>query len=695
MKKTKKVISYIMLLVPFSLPAGCSPVSTAGVQGAADQKKTQADNEAEQLRLIVERYFEQQEQRTSPQAAPAVQPQQQAQAAAPQKIAAVAQDEANDAEPEPTLVGSEEDLKEELDELKKTGDWKAEGMDGSQVQCQLPSKTAVVDSPNRPEVPLVDAPLPQPAETLGAAKGKMARSGASCFPVVLNRQVQFYLNLFQGKQRKNFTHWLERSSLYMPLISSELEKAKLPQELAYLAMIESGFNPVAYSPSQAGGLWQFIPSTARNFGLRVDDSVDERRDPEKSTKAAVNYLQALYKQFGDWHLSVAAYNAGEGALDRGLKRHKVRNFWDLAQEDYLRLETKRYVPQLIAAVLIARNPEQYGFSGIRQLRPVPYEFVRVPAGTELKTVAASAAMGVEQLRSLNRDLLKDEVPSGKKGGWLLKVPTGRSALVAANLPKAVQVAASGSDYTSHKVAKNETLQQISKKYGISMTALLKVNNVRAAGLKAGQTLRIPLASGSSEQLALVKSSEQPVLAAAEVQAPAAEEKVSHKLKKGETLSEVAEKYEVSLTALMQWNGISKAAKVKAGQELVVHSQQKQETAQATAETALKQEAAALPTADIVELTAVNIKQKPSAAETWQHVPEKKKAEAVTVLSAGSKKVKAGGKDAAVSYYKVRNGDSLWSISKKLQISAKEIKNWNSLGEKEALRPGITLVIKNG
>ena len=693
MKKTKKVISYIMLLVPFSLPAGCSPVSTAGVQGAADQKKTQADNEAEQLRLIVERYFEHQEQGT--QAAPpqlAVQPQQQAQAAAPQKTAA-AQD---DAEPEPALVGSEEDLKEELDELKKTGDWKAEGMDGSKIQCQLPSsKTAVVDSPDRPAVPLVDAPLPQPAETLGTVKGKMEGNGASCFPTVLNRQVQFYLNLFQGKQRKNFTHWLERSSLYMPLISSELEKAKLPQELAYLAMIESGFNPVAYSPSQAGGLWQFIPSTARNFGLRVDDSVDERRDPEKSTKAAVNYLQALYKQFGDWHLSVAAYNAGEGALDRGLKRHNVRNFWDLAQEDYLRLETKRYVPQLIAAVLIARDPEQYGFSEIRGLQPVPYELVRVPSGTELKTVAASAAIGVEQLRSLNKDLLKDEVPSGKKGGWLLKVPAGRSALVAANLPKAVQVAAaSGSDYTSHKVAKNETLQQISKKYGISMTALLKVNNVRAAALKAGQTLRIPVASGSSEQLALVKRSEQPALAAAEVQAPA--EKVAHKLKKGETLSEVAEKYDVSLTALMQWNGISKAANVKAGQELVVHSQQKQETAQAAAETALQQEAATLPTADIVELTAINIKQKPSAAETWQHpVPEKKQAEAVTVLSAGSKKVKAGGKEAAVSYYKVRSGDSLWSISKKLQISAKEIKSWNSLGEKEALRPGLTLMIKNG
>jgi membrane-bound lytic murein transglycosylase D len=687
MKKTKKVISYIMLLVPLALPAGCSPVSTAGVQGA-DQKKGQTDD-AEQLRLIVERYFEQQERQAAA-PAPADTAARQLQAATPQQNETTAQE--TEEQPEPALVESESELKEELEDLKKTGDWKAENVDGSPpVQCQLPPvKTAIIEGPDRPSVPLLDSPLPQPAEAAavlgeGAVKTKGARSGVGCFPMVVNRQVQFYVNLFQTKQRKNFSRWMERSSLYMPFITAELEKAGLPLELTYLAMIESGFNPSAYSPSQAAGLWQFIPGTGRTFGLRVDNTVDERRDPEKSTKAAITYLKALHRQFGDWHLAVAAYNAGEGAVERGLKKHKVKNFWDLAQQDYLRLETKRYVPQMIAAALIASNPDQYGFSNIRRLRPVQHELVRVPSGTNLKTVAASASVSVEQLRSLNNDLLQDQVPTGGKGGWLLKVPAGRSALVAANLPKAVQVASarpasSSSGYAGYKVAKNETLQQISKKYGISMTALLKVNSLRSSKLKAGQMLRVPASSGT-EQVALVKNS---LPAGQQLAAVDTAEKTTYKLKKGETLSEVAGKYGVPLATLMKWNKISKAGKIKAGQELTVQPAQEAVLHVASAEPVEE----SVSSADIVELTAGNSKQKVSGTEA---TPLKK---AVVELS-GSKKHKVGKrKDDAVSYYKVRNGDSLWSISKKLQVSAKEIKDWNSLNG-SALQPGLTLMIKNG
>ncbi|WP_417909633.1 LysM peptidoglycan-binding domain-containing protein [Candidatus Electronema sp. PJ] len=692
MKKTKKVISYIMLLVPLALPAGCSPVSTASVQGA-DQKKMQADDEAEQLRLIVERYFAQQEQQQKAAQPAAVQ---QLQAVTPQQPAQAATQESGSDEPGPALVESEAELKEELEALKKTGDWKAENVDGSQaVQCQLNTiKTAVIEGPDRPAVPLVNTPLPQPVETAAAlksVKNKVAARGVGCFPMVVNRQVQFYLNLFQGKQRRHFSRWLERSSLYMPFITAELEKAGLPLELAYLAMIESGFNPSAYSPSHASGIWQFVPSTGRNFGLRVDSVADERRDPEKSTKAAAAYLKALYRQFGDWHLAIAAYNAGEGAVERGLKRYRVNNFWDLAQQDYLRLETKRYVPQMIAAALIASSPEQYGFRSIRQLRPSQYELVRVPSGTNLKAVAASASVSVEQLRSLNNDLLKDQIPANR-GGWLLKVPVGRSALVAANLPKAVQVAAAhpavpASEYTSHKVAKNETLQQISKKYGISMTALLKVNSLRSSKLKAGQVLRVP-SSSATEQIALVKSEQASGQQLAAVEEGASGEKITHKLKKGETLSDVGEKYHVQVAMLMKWNKLNKAGKVKAGQELTVYpAQEKVQVAAAVTEETSSQK-------DVIELTAVGTKQKPGA-EAWLHqAAPQKKAGAVVVLS-GSKKQKADKeKEDTVSYYKVRNGDSLWSISKKLQVSAKEIKDWNSLGD-NALRPGLTLMIKNG
>lgn len=689
MKKTKKVISYIMLLVPLALPAGCSPVNTASVQGqGTDQKKAQTDDDAEQLRLIVERYFAQQERQKAQQPTPP-----QLQVASPQQIEPVAQETENEGEPEPALVESEEDLKEELKALKETGTWKAENVDGSQeaAQCQF-NKTAVITAPNRPEVPLVDTALPQPAETIGPVKA-VGRRTTCDFPVVINKQVQFYLNLFQGKQRKNFSRWLERSSMYMPYITAELEKAGLPLELAYLAMIESGFNPSAYSPSQAAGLWQFIPGTGRNFGLRVDSLADERRDPEKSTKAAAAYLKALYQQFGDWHLAVAAYNAGEGAVERGLTQYNAENFWELAQHDYLRLETKRYVPQMIAAVLIARNPEQYGFSNLKPLRPVQYELVRVPSGIHLKTVATSASVSVEQLRSLNNDLLQDQVPAGK-GGWLLKVPAGRSALVAANLPKAqaIRVAATSSfAYSSHKVAKNETLQQISKKYGISLTALLKVNNLRSSKLKFGQMLRVPSSSGS-EQLALVKKSSQPSgEQVAAVEQTVSTEKITHKLRKGETLSDVGKKYHVPVAMLVKWNKLGKASKVKAGQELAVYPAQK--TMQvATVVPPVEPESTASLT-DIVELTAVNTKQK-SGKEVVQAAVAQKKSEGIVVLKGGKKQKPGKEKEDAVSYYKVRSGDSLWSISKKLQVSAKEIKSWNSLSD-SSLQPGTTLVIKNG
>lgn len=668
MKKTKRVLSYMMLLVPLALPAGCSPVSTGAGSWTADGNGSQAGaDEAEQLRLIVERYFEQQERQR--------QLQQQLEAASPQ----IAAENGKELAGEPALVGSEEELKEELDELQKTGAWTAENIDNGQAaQCQLPG-TGVIAAPDRPEPPMVSGRLPQPAEP--AAARFDSRQTACDFPVLLNNQVQFYLNLFQTKQRKNFQSWLERSTMYLPQITAELRKAGLPLELAWLAMIESGFNPSAYSPAHASGLWQFIPGTAQNYGLRIDTWADERRDPEKSTKAAVAYLKALHKRFGDWHLAVAAYNAGEGTVERGLKQHKANNFWELAQHDTLRLETRRYVPQMIAAVLITRNPEQYGFRNVQYKRPVPHELVRVPSGIELKTVAAGAAINVEQLRSLNNDLLKDQVPAEGRG-WLLKVPAGRAALVAANLAEAQKVAAADAgtaEYLSHKVAKNETLQEISKKYGVSLTALLKINNLSSSKLLAGQRLRVPTtAAPSSAGLVLAKNEAAPA---------ADKEKVTHKLAKGETLSEVAEQYGVPLAELMRWNQISKAGKVRAGQQLAVYPEQTQARIAAAP-------AADAPPAEgdvVVELSAAG-KRRADETTAVKPVAEKKDKGGAVVLLAGAKKQPSAAE--AVSYYKVRSGDSLWSISKKLQISAKEIKTWNSL-DGSSLQVGATLVIRKG
>ncbi len=684
MKKTKKIISYIMLLVPLSLPAACSPISTGGSRHSGGSDQQAETDEAEQLRLIVERYFEEQERL-------------QAQAA-PQWIDVTAdgEDDADDSV-NAAAVESEQDLQDELEGLKKTGEWTAAEPEGG-TQCNLTGAGEPIwpekrELPEAAELEAADLKAMVP-ELIPSQPVKQAACG---FPVLVNKQVEYYLNLFQGKQRKNFRRWLERSGKYLPFITQELNKAGLPLELAWLALIESGFNPSAYSRSHASGLWQFIPSTGHNYGLRIDSWADERRDPEKATKAAIAYLQALYKRFGDWHLAVAAYNAGEGSIERGLKKYNAKNFWQLAQHDYLSLETKRYVPQMIAAIMISRDPEQYGFRGIRYRRPVRHEVVRVPAGTPLKAVAASAAVSMEQLRELNNDLLQDRAPNSK-GGWLLKVPAGQGALVAANLSGTLHGSsfAEGGTYRSHKVAKNETLSGISEKYHVSMTDLLKVNNLRSAKLLAGQYLRIPSAAASSDgqQYALTASKKQAVVTE---QVAAADTTTTYKLGRGETLSHVSDKYKVSVAALMKWNNISKASSIQAGQKLTIHLPQDE------IKPADVQLAAAAPSVaqsnGLVELNASGTKLKPGTtvdapAKTVAAAEQKSSSGGVVMLAGKGKRKAADVEEAAVSYYKVRNGDSLWSISKKLQVSTNDIKDWNSLNG-NMLQPGTTLVIKNG
>jgi len=213
-----------------------------------------------------------------------------------------------------------------------------------------------------------------------------------------------YLKLFQGKQRKYFSRWLARSTRYLPLIHEELDRAGLPRDLVYLAMIESGFNQRAYSRARAVGLWQFMKGTGRDYNLRIDRYVDERRNALKSTRAAAAYLADLYQQFGDWHLAVAAYNGGPGKIRYGIKRFKTKDFWTLAEKRYLRLETKRYVPKLIAAIIIAKSPEKYGFTKIDYAPPMEYDSIEVGPGLSIDALALISGGSKKQLMLLNQEL---------------------------------------------------------------------------------------------------------------------------------------------------------------------------------------------------------------------------------------------------------------------------------------------------
>jgi membrane-bound lytic murein transglycosylase D len=320
------------------------------------------------------------------------------------------------------------------------------------------------------------------------------------YPVVVNSQVQYFLDLFTGKRRDVVNLWVSRSGRYLGMIREVLRKRGLPEDLAYTAMIESGFKPDAVSRVGAKGMWQFMAPTARRYGLRVDGWVDERYDPEKSTVAAAAYLRDLYNQFGSWSLAQAAYNAGEMKVIRAMQKTGSADFWTLADSKYLRRETKDFVPQIHAATVIGREPDRYGFE-FDEAEPIAVEVVTVPPGTDLRRLAASTSVPFPVLRSLNRVLVRAVTPPGRP--WELRVPAGSADSVLTALaprrrtPTAVvaMVSSKTSRVSSrgdvHVVRPRDTISSIAKQYGVSVGDVLRWNSLEGqARIHPGDRLRV-------------------------------------------------------------------------------------------------------------------------------------------------------------------------------------------------------------
>jgi membrane-bound lytic murein transglycosylase D len=225
-------------------------------------------------------------------------------------------------------------------------------------------------------------------------------------PIVFNDAVKYYIHWFSTEKRKVFANWLKRSRHYVPIIREILKDQGMPEDLVYVAMIESGFNPKAYSHAKASGPWQFIYATGGRYGLKVNYWIDERRDPEKSTVAAAKYLRDLFNQFGCWYLAAAGYNAGEKRIERAIEKHNTNDFWELSNYNALPRETRAYIPQLIAAAVIAKDPEKYGFGSITYDSPLRFEFVNVPRATPLSAIAKSASMDHADNRAINPEILR-------------------------------------------------------------------------------------------------------------------------------------------------------------------------------------------------------------------------------------------------------------------------------------------------
>lgn len=485
----------------------------------------------------------------------------------------------------------------------------------------------------------------------------MPEINSSDFPITINNQVQVYLDLFQNEQRKSFGIWLSRSGKYLPLMQKELKEAGLPLDLAYLAMIESGYNQKAYSKAHASGLWQFIPGTGDQYNLKRNKYLDERRDAEKSTKAAVKFLSHLFDEFGDWHLAVAAYNAGGGKIGRGLKRYNATDFWSLAQHDYLAMETKRYVPKLIASIIIAKNPDKYGFTDIQFEPPLAYDTLEVGPGLTLDAVALISKCDPKTITQLNQELSTNKTPLNQSSHHI-KIPVGSKTMASKNLPRLHRVATT--DYKTHTIAKRESLSQICNRYDINKTTLLKVNNLRSQKLIAGQRLRIPyqtvryqlLPEGSNKTVA---NQDNLVL---------------HRIKKGETISQIAHKYKVPVELIMSWNDLPNTHKIQIGHQLSLY---------------LDQNNVASHSAKTDPITFTNDNIIILAAQT-------KKIPTAVVSTITANKIKSA-KKSQNGWYQVQNGDTLWTIAKELKLSPLQIKQWNRL-QSNLIHPGKRLKIKD-
>jgi|GEM_PF-285877 len=313
--------------------------------------------------------------------------------------------------------------------------------------------------------------------------------------LVINDRVRSWIDYFTGRGRSWFEQYLERSGRYIPLMKEILKEHNIPEDAVYLAMIESGFSPKATSSASAVGYWQFITSTARRYGLRVDQYVDERRDPVKSTRAAANYLADLFNEFGDWYLAFAGYNSGEGKVRGAIQQYGWGNFWELTGRgrDYFRQETKDYVPKYIAAAIIAKNPKRFGFR-VHYQKPIEYDVVRVNQQTDVDTIARCTDVPVEEIEALNPELVMGITPPHR---YDIKVPkgTGEKFLVAfSKLPKGERLTRKFYETTAplyHYVKRGDTLAKIAKRYGVSVKELVAANRLNKRRLRVGLRLTIP------------------------------------------------------------------------------------------------------------------------------------------------------------------------------------------------------------
>jgi membrane-bound lytic murein transglycosylase D len=424
-----------------------------------------------------------------------------------------------------------------------------------------------------------DTPAPPAAATAATVRADLAMA-AHDIPIPLNDRVLNYIELFQGRLRGHIQSGMDRGAQYLPMIQQVFKAEGLPLDLAYIPLIESAFKPAAQSQKRARGVWQFMRATSEERGLETNWFVDERSDPEKSTKAAADYLKWLYKQFGDWHLALASYNGGPGRVQRAVSRSGIEDFWRLSEgKRHLPRETREYVPLILAAMVIARNPTQYGFTPMATDKPLAYDSVTVTRAVDLRRIAEWTDTPLEGIQALNPELRRWTTPV-RADRYDVKVPTGTGDKLRERLASAT--AADLAALHWYRVKRGESVATIARKLGVSRGDLAEANGLSAKSrVRPGQDLLVPRAPST----ALVARAESAAPAARNARAetptgsaeprrerpadPPRSARVVYKVRRGDTLEKIARAFDTTVAAIKSANRL-RGNHIAAGDRLTIH-----------------------------------------------------------------------------------------------------------------------------
>jgi len=476
-------------------------------------------------------------------------------------------------------------------------------------------------------------------------------------PVEINDMVLLHLRTFKERIPSTFARWLERKGKWEDMILQELSAAGLPRDLLYLSMIESGFNPRATSPAAAAGIWQFIPSTGRRFGLRIDRYVDERRDPVKATRAAIQYLSFLYQMYGDWRLAMASYNCGEACVGRAVRRAGHNDYWNIS----LPRETRHYVPKVFAAAILGKNPVAHGFV-VRPWAPIVYDTFAIEGGLTFEQIGNSLGVPAESLAVLNPALTRGTTPPVKES-WVLHLPVGtrdRFAAVAGDLERSYK--APEPQKFAYKVRRKESLASIAARYGVPVSDLKRWNRIssRTRTVRAGRRLVI-----WGDMPGVGVAVKEPPLRSSGDGIP--ERKTwnvkTHKVRRGDTYTSIARRYGVTVEQLASWNGIPNG-RLKAGRRVTVSD----------------------PAAGLSDQPALAGLPRRQAAPAVAEPEREEVAQAVAKAS-----VPAAKDVERPRYHRVHRGETLSSIAGKFGLGVSDLKTWNRLSS-DRVRPGQRLLL---